>query len=243
MDTGRSTMTDANGTYSIAGLLAKNRLLSVSRYGFVTATPSITMSGDTHVDIRLERAAAYTLSGTVFEIADAGNVPLEGVEVYCDSCGSPDGHTSVYTDADGVYNLGWAINGVHNLMAIKPGYELVNPAGSSAGRISVTVNGNTRFDIQLARTAPATVTASTNEVDAGGQMSVNWTAPRARAGDWIALCRVGGNYEDDWWGATNGQPSGTLAVTAPARPGQYEFRYLLDGGLVDVARSSSVTVR
>jgi hypothetical protein len=107
----------------------------------------------------------------------------------------------------------------------------------------VTVNGDTRFDIQLVRTAAVTVTASTDAVDAGGQMSVSWTARRPRAGDWIALCRVGGRYDDDWWGSTNGQPSGTLVVTAPVRPGQYEFRYLLDGGLVDVARSSPVTVR
>ena len=74
---------------------------------------------------------------------------------------------------------------------------------------------------------PVTVTPSTNVVDAGGQMSVSWTAPGARAGDWIALFRVGGSYDDDWWGDTNGATSGTLTVIAPTRPGQYEFRYLL----------------
>jgi hypothetical protein len=90
---------------------------------------------------------------------------------------------------------------------------------------------------------PFTVAASTDAVDAGGQMSVSWTAPAARAGDWIALCRVGGTYEDDWWGETNGEPSGTRAVTAPTRSGLYEFRYVVDDRLVGVARSSPVTVR
>ena len=74
-------------------------------------------------------------------------------------------------------------------------------------------------------------------------MSVSWTAPAGRAGDWIAVFRVGASYEDDWYGLTNGATSGTHTLTVPARPGQYEFRYLVDDGFLDVARSSPVTVR
>lgn len=90
---------------------------------------------------------------------------------------------------------------------------------------------------------PFTVTSSTDVVDAGGEMSVSWSAPTARTGDWIALIKVGGIYDDDWYGLTNGETSGTRTVTAPMRPGLYEFRYLVDEGLLDVARSSPVTVR
>ena len=90
---------------------------------------------------------------------------------------------------------------------------------------------------------PYTVTASTDAVDAGGQMSVTWRAPSARPGDWIAICPVGGRYDDDWWGSTHGETSGTKTLTAPTRPGQYEFRYLADDGFLDLARSSPVTVR
>ena len=90
---------------------------------------------------------------------------------------------------------------------------------------------------------PFTLTPSVNTIEPGGQITLTWTAPAGRVGDWIALCRVGGGYEDDWYGLTKGATSGTDAVTAPARPGQYEFRYLLDDGFVDVARSSPVTVR
>ncbi len=74
-------------------------------------------------------------------------------------------------------------------------------------------------------------------------MSVSWTAPGAQPGDWLALCKVGGGYEDDWWGPTNGATSGTRTLTAPTRPGQYQFRYLLDDDFLDAARSSPVTVR
>jgi IPT/TIG domain len=95
---------------------------------------------------------------------------------------------------------------------------------------------------------PFTVTPSTDVVDAGGRMSVSWTAPTARSGDWIALCRVGQRYDDDWYDLTKGVTSGTLTVTAPTRPGQYEFRYLTADGFSDdhslaLAHSSPVTVR
>ena len=90
---------------------------------------------------------------------------------------------------------------------------------------------------------PFTLTPSTDVIDAGGQMSVSWTAPGGRAGDWIAVFRVGASYEDEWYGLTNGATSGTHTLTAPTRPGQYEFRYLVDDGFVEVVRSSPVTVR
>ena len=74
-------------------------------------------------------------------------------------------------------------------------------------------------------------------------MSVSWTASRTQPGDWLALFRVGGNYDDDWWGYTSGATSGTQTLTAPTRPGQYQFRYLLNDSFLELARSSPVTVR
>jgi hypothetical protein len=96
--------------------------------------------------------------------------------------------------------------------------------------------------------APFTVTPSTDVVEAGGRMGVSWTAPTARSGDWIALCKVGQGYDDDWYDVTKGATSGTLTVTAPTRPGQYEFRYMTDDDLSNthtlvLAHSSPVTVR
>ena len=90
---------------------------------------------------------------------------------------------------------------------------------------------------------PFTVTPSTDTVDAGGRMSVSWTAPGAQPGDWLALFKVGQSYDDDWYGLTNGATSGTLSLTAPTRPGQDQFRYLFDDGFIALAQSGPVTVR
>jgi hypothetical protein len=63
--------------------------------------------------------------------------------------------------------------------------------------------------------------------------------------DWIGLFKLGDpstNYEEYWWEYTNGATSGTKTIIAPSQPGQYEFRYLLDDGYIDVIRSMAVTV-
>ena len=96
----------------------------------------------------------YTLSGVVSEVTAAGNVPAEGVELYCDSCGSPDGHTFTSSDANGLYSFAWARNGVHPLLVWKDGYVVIDPSGTlSDGRAvkNATVDGDTRFDIQIVR--------------------------------------------------------------------------------------------
>jgi hypothetical protein len=147
---GLSATTDAGGLYRIPGLPATTSLISVTKGGYVTQAKTVTMSADTLLDIRLDRIVSYTLSGLVYELTEAGQVPIEGVEVYCDSCGSPDGHTFVDTDADGFYSLSWTTNGVHPLLVRKAGYALAVTRDPS-GRISATVNGDTRFDIQLVR--------------------------------------------------------------------------------------------
>ena len=152
---GRTATTDADGLYSIDGLSAATRAVVVSKAGYATAVATVAMSGDTQVDIRLDRipsGPSYTLAGVVFEITEGTRNPIAGVEIYCDSCGSPDGHTFVFTDADGFYSLSWAANGTHPLFVTKPGYGVFDPTLLDGfGRTKATVNGDTRFDIQLVR--------------------------------------------------------------------------------------------
>jgi hypothetical protein len=96
----------------------------------------------------------YTLSGIVSEVTAAGSVPAEGVQLYCDSCGSPDGHTFTSSDANGFYTFAWARNGVHPLLVWKDGYLVIDPSGALVDGTAVknaTVDGDTRFDIQLVR--------------------------------------------------------------------------------------------
>jgi hypothetical protein len=95
---------------------------------------------------------AYTLSGVVSELTAAGKVPAEGVQLYCDSCGSPDGHTFTSSDANGFYSFSWARNGVHPLMVWKDGYVVIDATGPlSNGTVNATVDGDTRLDIQIVR--------------------------------------------------------------------------------------------
>lgn len=109
-------------------------------------------------------ATLYTLSGVVFEVTSAGNTPVEGVEVYCEPCGPPDGHSLRQTDAKGAYSFdgpgGVASTGmtVIWMLVAKKGYVLPGqPDGSGPngdgwmGTVNVTVAGDTRYDIQIIR--------------------------------------------------------------------------------------------
>jgi len=94
----------------------------------------------------------YTLSGVVTELRSAGAVPAEGVRLYCDSCGSPDGHTFTSTDANGFYSFSWARNGLHPLLVWKDGYVVLDPSRTLPDGTAVrnaTVAGDTRFDIEI----------------------------------------------------------------------------------------------
>jgi hypothetical protein len=96
----------------------------------------------------------YTLSGVVSEVTPTGQVPVQDVQLYCDSCGSPTGHTFTSTDANGTYRFSWAQNGFHALLVWRSGYEVVNPTYTLADGTAVKsarVNGDTRFDIQIVR--------------------------------------------------------------------------------------------
>ena len=79
-----------------------------------------------------------------------GRAPVEGVDIYCDGCGSEYGHTWVSTDRNGLDSLSWAYNGIYPLLIKKEGYAVVEPSGvHSPNGKNATVNGDTRVEIQL----------------------------------------------------------------------------------------------
>ena len=129
------------------------------------------------------------------------------------------------------------------ITALAPAHEagtvdvvVTNPSGES-GRLS----GAFTYVVNQ----PYTVSSSTTTVVVGRQLSVSWNVPRGGALDWIGFFKVTDSsheYESRWWRYTGGAKSGTLILDAPATPGLYEFRYLVDDGFVDVARSVTVTV-
>jgi hypothetical protein len=97
------------------------------------------------------------------------------------------------------------------------------------------------------------VTASPTLVTSGGRLSMSSVAPSGRSciggGDWVALYKLGdpddtgaaNGHSDIWFEHLCGATSSTLTLGAPAQPGQYEFRYMVDS-IPAVARSNSVTV-
>jgi hypothetical protein len=111
---------------------------------------------------------------------------------------------------------------------------VTNPGGQSG-----TMSGGYKYEV-------VTLTVGSNRVASGSQLSVTWEAPGGRStGDWIGFFRVGSSsrtYEQGWWDYTNAARSGTFTFSAPNQPGEYEFRYLVEDGFVDAARSEPVTV-
>jgi hypothetical protein len=82
----------------------------------------------------------YTLSGVVSEATPAGPVALEGVSVFL---GFGTGWRSGVTDQNGMYQIHGLDDGAATLEIQALAYETV--------RRGVSINGNTRFDVQLIR--------------------------------------------------------------------------------------------
>ena len=82
-----------------------------------------------------------TLSGIVSETTAGGLVPLEGVDV---SRGISTGWRTVRTDRNGYYEIRGLLNGLEQVYVKKDGYQIENRA--------VAMDGDTRFDIELAAT-------------------------------------------------------------------------------------------
>lgn len=88
-----------------------------------------------------------------------------------------------------------------------------------------------------------TLTPSATTVAPGAALSVSWTASTGGSRDWIGIFTVRAAPCDHGWSEhTRGATSGTFTLTAPAQPGQYEFRYYPNDGCDEAARSSPVTV-
>jgi hypothetical protein len=100
-------------------------------------------------------APNITLSGVVFEITQGAEVPIEGVDVYCEACGE-ETHTWASTDKKGFYSFKGVWGTSVSIMVGKDGYQ--DPPGpthtafpNGPGWRDVAINGDTRFNIQLQR--------------------------------------------------------------------------------------------
>ena len=135
-------------------LLAAASIVSCSGKSVAISTPVSATPIPPPVSAPAAVSSPNTLRGIVFESTAAGRVAVAGVEVYCDGCGSPTGHTFAYTDTTGGYSFSWAFDGVVPLLVRKDGYSVVGASGTfpdGTGVRNATVRGDTQFDIELAR--------------------------------------------------------------------------------------------
>ena len=94
------------------------------------------------------------------------------------------------------------------------------------------------------------VTPSPATVSAGGTVTVSWTAPAGRPGNWgdtIGLYLVGTTSDNAIsyvypQGSAGGTTSGTYTLTAPSTSGSYELRYILATGGYIAAAITPLTV-
>jgi hypothetical protein len=167
---GQSGATDGNGYYSLAGVPASYGGVSAVKTGYAVAREILTVSGDTRHDFQLGPVVAiYTLSGVVSEVTPTGVVPVEGVLLEESSCEYvaqappffPGKACEAYisqtakTDKRGLYSFSGLYSGQGNVVwAGKEGFEDPFPQHypeNSEGGQAVTIDDNTRFDIQLVR--------------------------------------------------------------------------------------------
>jgi hypothetical protein len=169
---GRQGTTDGNGNYTILEVPRSYGAASAIKAGYAAVREILTVSGDTRFDVQLgPRVAIYTLSGVVSEVTPTGLTPLEGVLVHEYSCeevlpappffpgnGCPVLiFQTVRTDKQGRYSFSGLYPGKKNSIGVsKEGFE--DPFGSSDGPEgpgpndqTVTIDGDTRLDVQLVR--------------------------------------------------------------------------------------------
>jgi hypothetical protein len=98
-----------------------------------------------------------TLSGVVSEVTPTGQAPIEDASVYCETC--EDGHVYAHTDRSGFYSFRgvWVSAGIPTVLWVgKAGYQdppeqPILPGLPGSGWREVTIDGDTRLDIQLVR--------------------------------------------------------------------------------------------
>jgi hypothetical protein len=100
-------------------------------------------------------ASGYTLSGTVSEATEGGSLPVPGAEVQVGVCparnGAPDSILMVVTDSTGYYRVSNMCAGVTYVWVLKEGYRTRPTSQCDGDCLFAVINGDTTFDILLAR--------------------------------------------------------------------------------------------
>lgn len=146
--TGRSTVTDQSGAYSITDVPGSMATITATKDGFETAFRFVSIIGEVRLDLQLTRSREPPpppmLSGVVYEKTTAGQVPIAGVRV-----GDSDSQLVSVTDVNGRYRLDF--QGVD--LGLRDGFVhlYADKDGFHSDARWVVVDGDTRLDIELIR--------------------------------------------------------------------------------------------
>ena len=194
---------------------------------------------------------SYVLNVTAQNRAPVVNA---GRDLTTDVLSAADIHATVSDDGlpgDGALTASWTkVSGPGTVNFVNPNQPTTKATFSLAGAYVLRL---TASDAQLSTSDDVTInvnespyglTASPSTVTVGSPITVNWHAPVGRpVTDWIGLYKVGDpNTSYLTYQYTQGAPTGTVTFNAPATPGQYEFRYLLENGYTSIAKSNTVNV-
>jgi YD repeat-containing protein len=163
---------------------------------------------------------------------------------------APSGHAS--NDWVGLYKVGSSDNSYlwwqYTGTATSGSFNVTVPNQVDRYEFRYFTNGGyTRVAVSpsfIANLAGYSVSASPTTVTAGGQLTINWSAPSGRPiTDWISVALVGsGNTTGAYWQYTNGTTSGNVTIVGPSQAGQYEIRYYQQDGYTKAAISNAFTV-
>jgi len=127
--------------------------------------------------------------------------------------------------------------------------DVIVPQQCRSGVVDVTVTDVTGAAVTLPRSFTCQTIALTPSVSAvapGGPLVLSWLMPRDPTSDYgfdqIRLVAAGGDPNTFAWDVEVHDRQGTATLTAPATPGEYEFRYLMFG-IYEIAKSGVIVVR
>ena len=120
---GKSTITAADGTFSVAGIPAGAVPVVISKTGYLTLSATLTVSGNTRVTATI-MPASYTVTGTVKTLAGA---PLSGATVTL-------GSQSATSNSSGSYSITGVAPGSYAVRVSATGYL------AFTGSLSVSAN-------------------------------------------------------------------------------------------------------
>ena len=130
-------VTDSAGNFSIFGLASGAYALQVTAFMYQPLTTTVSINGDTRIELEIVPTPVFALSGIVYEDTKDGSIPVPGVYV-----NNSEIHDSTRTDATGAYRV-LALRGAAYILFSKSGYV-------DQGR-AVVMEGDVRLDVKLVR--------------------------------------------------------------------------------------------